>query len=306
MNPAFDLQGHRGARGLRPENTLPSFEAALDARVSSIETDLHLTRDGEVVVCHDAILSPLLFTLLDGTTVVGEQPAVRDLTLEHLRRYRAAGNPDPGRFPAQDPGVTPAARMFAAEQGFDPHAVPALGDLFRFVAAYAGRLGAEAGKTTAQRDGARRLRFDLELKRVPFFPETINDGYTGRTARLLEERIVAAALAAGVIDRVTVRSFDHRCVRLLRRLEPRLTGAVLVAGNAPVAPADLVRQADAHIYCPHYAFLDEEQIEQVHKAGCLVLPWTVNDPDHWQRLLAWGVDGITTDFPDQLAARLDW
>jgi glycerophosphoryl diester phosphodiesterase len=305
MNPAFNLQGHRGARGLRPENTLPAFETAIDLGVTSIETDLHLTRDGEVVLCHDPTLSPLLFTPLRKAAPLSGDVAIRDLTLDELRGYRAAGNPDPGRFPVQDASVTPLAQLFARKRGFDPHAVPTLADLFRFVSAYAGEEGIQAGKTPAQRQWARQLRFDLELKRVPFFPESINDGYTGHAAGPLEESLVAAVHAAGVVDRVTVRSFDHRCIGFLRRLEPCLTGAVLVAGNAPVAPAELVRRADAQIYCPCYLFVDEEQIEQVHEAGYQVLPWTVNEPDHWERLLRWRVDGITTDFPDRLLLWLE-
>jgi len=84
----------------------------------------------------------------------------------------------------------------------------------------------------------------------------------------------------------------------------RLTGAVLIAETAPIAPAELVERAEAQVYCPGYLFLDEMQVRQVHEAGARVLPWTVNQPEHWQRLLDWGVDGITTDMPDRLAAYL--
>ncbi len=98
-----------------------------------------------------------------------------------------------------------------------------------------------------------------------------------------------------------VRSFDHRSVLALRRLEPGLTAAVLVANTAPVRPVELMRAADAQIYCPDVNFLDELQVRQLHEAGVRVQPWTVNDEVSWERLLAWGVDGITTDFPDRLA-----
>src|SRR5262249_27086109 len=98
--------------------------------------------------------------------------------------------------------------------------------------------------------------------------------------------------------------FDHRSVRVVRRLEPRLTTAVVVAGTAPVSPVQLVRDADAQIYCPDYQFLDQALVQQVHEAGISVVPWTVNEAKDWDQLLAWGVDGITTDFPDGLAALL--
>jgi glycerophosphoryl diester phosphodiesterase len=292
MPTAFDLQGHRGARGLRPENTLPSFEAAFDAGVSSVETDLHLTADDVVVLCHEPVL---------GGTV---QP-VRSLPLAELRRHRLDRNPDPARFPGQSPDEPELARAFAAERGFDVYAIPTLADLFDFAAAYAGEPGRRAGKTDAQRQRAARVRFDLELKRVPFFPETIHDGYDGRAPGLLERRTVEAARAAGLIDRALVRSFDHRCVRLLRQLEPGLTGAVLISETAPVDPVALVRAADCAIYCPSYEFLDRDVIQQSQAAGLRVVPWTVNDPEHMKRLLDWGINGITTDYPDRLAPLLD-
>jgi glycerophosphoryl diester phosphodiesterase len=296
LSATFDLQGHRGARGLKPENTLPSFETAFDLGVSTVETDLHLTRDGVVVLCHDPVLSPRLHT--PPVNAATAWRAVAEVTLSELRGYRADRNPDPVRFPRQDAGVTPLAAWFADEHGFDPWSTPTLDDLLRFAVAYTGAAGARAGKTDAQRNRARHVRFDLELKRVPFYPEAINDGFTGRAPGLLEERVVQAVRAAGVVGRTTVRSFDHRSVYWLRQFEPGLTGAVLVAETAPVSPADLARRAGATIYAPDYRFLDEDLVRQVHADGVRVVPWTVNDPAHARRLVAWGVDGLTSDFPD--------
>src|SRR4051794_16554671 len=140
MTSSFELQGHRGARGLRPENTLPSFEAAFDVGVTTVETDLHLTRDGVVVLCHDPVLT------LPARASPAESVAVSSLTLEELRRYRADHSPDLLRFPLQDPEVPPLARIFCQENRFHPYAVPTLADLFRFAEAYAGEAGRRAGK----------------------------------------------------------------------------------------------------------------------------------------------------------------
>lgn len=307
MTTLFNLQGHRGARALHPENTLPSFEAALDAGVRSIETDVHLTRDGVAVLCHDPLLCDPLCTLLRlEAAVPSAMPAlVSRLTLAELRGYRADGNPDPRRFPDQRTVVTPLVALFAKQHGLHPYGIPTLEELLQFTAAYAGDLGARAGKSEGKRLRAQSVQFDLELKRVPFHPETIDDRYDGSGPGLLEERIVETVRRAGVIERTTVRSFDHRCVRLLRQMEPGLTGAVLIAEMAPVAPAELVERADAQVYCPAYLFLDEAIVRQVHSIGARVLPWTVNLQEHWQVLLDWGVDGITTDLPDRLARYLD-
>ena len=303
MNQGFELQGHRGARGQVVENTLPSFEAALDAGVDSLETDLHLTADNVVVLCHDPVLSPRIYLPCPGREPVTGQVPVRSLTLAQLRGYRAAGNPDPGRFPGQEATVTPLSELFAQDHDCDPLVVPTLEDLFRFVDAYAGELGVRANKPIPLRQRARQLRFDLELKRLPFYPETLRDGYDGTRPGLLEQQVVASARAAGVVERTVVRSFDHRCVRLIRELEPGLTGAVLVADTTPVDPAALVRAAGASLYCPSYHFVDTDVVRRLHDQGFRVLVWTVNEEEAWQRLLSMGVDGITTDYPQRLA---DW
>jgi glycerophosphoryl diester phosphodiesterase len=307
MSVLFELQGHRGARGLRPENTLPAFEAAFDLGVSAVETDLHLTRDGVVVLYHDAHLGDPPCTLPDATAGLPPpawNPFISSLSLAELRCYRADRNPSPNSFPYQDASVTPLAREFAAERGFDPHGIPTLADLFQFAAAYAGEPGRRVGKTDAQRARSRDVRFDLELKRVPFRPEVINDGFTGRAPGPLEQRVLEAARAAGVVARTTVRSFDNRSAFLLRQMEPGLRMALLVADTAPLAPDELARAAGADLYCPNFLFLDEDLVRRAHAGGVRVVPWTVNEPLAWRRLLDWGVDGLTTDFPDRLAAFL--
>jgi glycerophosphoryl diester phosphodiesterase len=100
---------------------------------------------------------------------------------------------------------------------------------------------------------------------------------------------------------VRVRSFDHRAVAAVKKLEPGIQTALLIAHTAPVSPGELLRQAGAVLYCPDYHFVDEEVVRSSQADGGRVIPWTVNTAKDWARLLAWGVDGICTDFPDQLA-----
>ena len=266
----IEVQGHRGARGLLPENTLPGFETALDVGVDSIETDIHLTRDDIPTLFHDATLNGAL---------------VRSLTLEQLRTHRV-GNAL----------ATPLAVQYAAAHRFHPYAIPTLAVLFDFVAYYA----AAAGKTEAQRECARNLIFDLELKRVPFEPGKIGDGFTGDGPGLLECQVVAAIHQAGQLKHTRVRSFDHRSVRAIKNLEPTLETGLLIQEAAPCNIASMLKSAGASIYCPEYHFVDEEIVRQVHAANCRIIPFTVNEEAAWGRLIAWGVDGITTDYPDRL------
>jgi glycerophosphoryl diester phosphodiesterase len=286
--PGFEVQGHRGALGVRPENTLAGFELALDLGVTSIETDVHLTRDRVPVLHHDPIvLEPL-----------HDRPrsrAIHDLTAKQLRTAQIDC-----RLETQTREAGPLTRAFAQDRGFDPFGIPTLVDLFAFLAAYTGAPGRIAGKTPKQRRHAARVIVDLELKRSPFGWQIINDGYDGTRPSVLERRVLDDVAAAGMIDRVRVRSFDHRCVRFIRDLEPRLQTAVLIHHTAPVRPGDLVEAAGAAVYCPDHAFVDAEVVRQVHAAGKRIIPWTVNEPAEWRVLVEWGVDGITTDFPEQL------
>jgi glycerophosphoryl diester phosphodiesterase len=231
MAAQFLIQGHRGAKGLAPENTLPSFRAAIDAGAGSLETDVHLTADGVPVLIHDPILP--------GTDV-----PVHRLTAEVCGAY----------------------------------GIPTLADLYRLVAGYPD------------------VVVDVEIKRVPFHAAEL-----GQTAGVVERAVIDVIHAAGTVGRTWIRSFDHRCVQRLREMEPGVTGVVLIDATAPVDPVALVRAADAQVYGPDYRYLDEVQVRQCHAAGVRILPWTVNEPAAWGRLVGWGVDGITTDYPDRLA-----
>jgi len=306
MPPSIEVQGHRGGRGLKPENTLPAFEVAMDLGVASIETDLHLSADGWPVLHHDPFLNPGLVRRLPGSTGPdpAERPRIRSLSLVQLRGYRADGQPFPVRFPGQDVAVTPLAALFAARHGIHPYTPPTLADLCAFVHAYAGDLGHEAGKSDAPRRAAAHVRLDLELKRVAYHSEYIGDDFDGERPGLLEQRVAQIVSAAGLAERTTVRSFDHRAVRAMRALNPAITGGVLIGDAVPAAPEQVARAAGASVYCPRFSFVDEITIRRLHDHGMRVLPWTVNEPADWDRLLGSGVDGLTTDYPDRLLQHL--
>jgi glycerophosphoryl diester phosphodiesterase len=303
---AIEVQGHRGARGLKPENTLPSFEVALDAGVSSIETDVRLSADGVPILFHDDLLTDRVCRLaphMMAAVDFHEEPFISSFTLAELRCFLVDRNPEPRRFPAQTHEVTPLADMIAAQQGLAPYMIPTLADLFAFARAYAGTLGKRAGKTPAQQKRAAKVRFELEIKRVPFMPEAIGDGYTGLGAGLLEHKLVEIVRSSNMVRRAGVRSFDHRAVKAARKLEPGLQGAILIAGTAPISPPALARVAHADVYAPDFRFVDPEIIHLAHMRNIRVIPWTVNEPKDWEKLLAWNVDGIATDYPDHL---VDW
>jgi glycerophosphoryl diester phosphodiesterase len=301
MERRFDLQAHRGGRGLRPENTVPAFETALDLLVTTLETDVHLTKDGVPVLFHDEALNERLVRVEGPADVPdpAKRPRISSLRLKQLLAYVADGNPDPKRFPDQRPDAASLARGFAIARDRHAFAIPTLRELFEFVNAYA-ETGKAAGKSDAQWRRAAEVRFNLELKRVPFRPEFIGDRFDGKSASDLERAVVQCVQEAGVTERTVIQSFDHRCVKAVRALEPKIAGAVLISNTAPVAPAALAQAAGATIYSPDFQFLDEGLVREVQGAGLRVIPWTVNEPADMERLLDWGVDGMITDYPDRL------
>jgi hypothetical protein len=229
-------------------------------------------------------------------------PRIGSLSLEQIRGYLVDLNPDPGVFIKQSNTATPVARAFTTERSLPLYGIPTLADLFAFVAAYGGRLGRQVKKTDLQRRQANQVRFNLELKRVPFFGTASGATNTGGgpATRELENRILDTARAAGVLDRIVIQSFDHRVLRSIRELHPDIRTAVLIANTAPVAPAGLALDAGAQVYSPEFTFLDEPQVRQLHDARIAVVPFTVNDSIDMSRLLSWGVDGMITDYPDRL------
>ncbi len=249
----YDLQGHRGARGLRPENTLPAFEAALDLLVTTLEADVHLTADGQ------------------------------------LAGYRCDRNPDPGRFPRQITGPGAVAG--------DDYGIATVSELFEFVESYA----ASPDKTDEQRANAAAVLFNLETKRVADDPQTIDDGFDGINAGLFELALLAAIEAAGVTERTTVQSFDHRSLWAVAATGSDVALAALSSRSLPDF-GDLAR-GGASIWSPNQALVSPASLGNAHDAGLAVIPWTVNDPDDMQRLLELGADGIITDRPDLAPGR---
>jgi glycerophosphoryl diester phosphodiesterase len=295
----LDVQGHRGARGLRPENTLPSFEVALDLEVTTLELDLHFTSDGRVVIWHDPEIDSSKCGLEsdapdglpdpDDPLVVGEDLMIRALSAADVGSYRCDRNPDAGRFPDQsaDPTVL-------ATNGFS---IVTLGALFEFVEAYSN----SDAKTAEQRSGASRVRFNIETKRNPDEPETIGDGFDGVNAGPFEREVLRVVAEYGLESRVAIQSFDHRSLWSIRDLDPSIVLAAL-----SVKPIDLedIAANGASIWSPSHNSVTLSLLRQAHNLGLLVIPWTVNESGDMQRLIGLGVDGLITDRPDILVSIL--
>jgi glycerophosphoryl diester phosphodiesterase len=265
---AFDLQAHRGGRGLRPENTLPAFAHALALGVDTLELDIGVTADGVVVVSHDPFLNPTITRDASGQWLAGERgPLIRTLTLAQLQAY------DVGRI---RPG-TPYAKTFEGQQPVDGTPIPTLAQVFAL----------------AQARGAARVRFNIETKVFAGQPED-TVGPEEMTRSLL--RVVREA---GMAARVTIQSFDWRTLQLVQRLEPSIPTVYLSGEDTPPSA---VKAAGGTVWSPRATALTEALVQQAQALGLQVIPWTVNDPGALDRLIGWGVDGLITDYPDRLRA----
>lgn len=282
---AFDLQGHRGARGMAPENTLAGFRQALAVGVTTLELDVGVTLDGQVVIAHDPRLNPDLTRDASGAWIAAPGPALQTLTLAELKRF------DVGRL---RPG-TKYAQTFAGQKPADGEGVPTLEALFQMLHAVRAPVP---------------VRFNIETKLSPLTPGLAPDPEA--FARLLIEVVQRH----GAADRVTVQSFDWRTLRAVQRLAPALPIAALTARLPSIdnlgdpswtaglrlqdhgdSVPRLVKALGAGTWSPFHGELTEAQLAEAQALGLKVIPWTVNEPAQIDRLIGWGVDGLISDHP---------
>ena len=296
MSPiAYDLQGHRGARGLRPENTLPGFETALDLEVSTLELDLHLTADGTIVVWHDPVIDRAKCGLApagpdgapdpDDVYTTDRDLLISQLTLAQVAGYRCDRNPDTGQFPDQ--------KAVPGDLSGDNYAIVTIGELFDFVAAYA----RSDLKTESQRANAERVVFNVETKRRPDRPHYIGDDFDGDSPGLFEKTLLDEIESRELGDRVIVQSFDHRSLWAVQAVAPHIRLSALTLPDQSV-DFDELAQRGASIWSPHFGEVDPASLTAARDAGLAVIPYTVNNPDDMEHLIEIGVDGIITDRPD--------
>ncbi len=252
-----EIQGHRGARAARPENTLAAFRYALDKGVDVIELDLSVTKDEHLVVAHDLFLNPDLCLAPGGGRITGRIP-IRSLTLDELRRYDCGALRNP-RFPEQVP--------VSGER------IPTLDEVFSLVEGT---------------PGAGMVHLNIEAKSVPSRPDLTlpPDAWA--------EALAGALKQPARLRRVTVQSFDHRILRALKARLPDVVIAALVAKSLPDL-VELARDLGAEIISPNLDWITDSVVDALHRAGVRVIPWTANTDAEWARLLDMQVDGIITD-----------
>ena len=287
----LEIHGHRGARGLLPENTLPGFERAIALGVDALELDICMTRDGVPVVHHDTALNPDHTRDASGVRLEPPGPLLKDLDLAELPALDV-GRARPGsrtslRFPHQKPR--------------DGARIPTLADVLAL----------------GRRPAAGTVRFNIEIKSSPL------EAHESAGPEALALAVVAVLRAEEMIDRATVQSFDWRVLRELRAIAPEIAIACLTSergwrdtvlrGRAEPSPwtaglgvdADggsvprLVHRFGGPVWMPFHADLRAESLAEARTLGLRVIVWTVNEIPDMEALARLGVDGIVTDYPDR-------
>lgn len=287
---AFDLEAHRGGRALLPENTLPAFANALSMGVDTLELDVGVTADGEIVVSHERGLNPDLARRADGAYVTPPGPPLVKLRLDEVRTY------DVGQIRPD----SAYAKQFPDQRALPGTRIPTLSELFALV----------------RKSGNARVRFNIETKIDPNRPDETLD------PQAFVAKLLALIEAEAFSDRVMIQSFDWRTLRLVQQHAPKIPTAYLTLqrGSAPTValdkatnwtagfnPADhggslprTIKAAGGAIWSPHFGDVTAALVAEAHGLGLRVVVWTVNKREDMARMIELGVDGIISDKPDLL------
>ncbi len=289
---ALDAQGHRGARGLVPENTLASFARALSIGVNTLELDVGVTRDGIVIVTHNPRLEPETTRDSEGNWLTETGPAIHSLTLDQIKTFDVGGIKPGTRY----------SERFPHQVGVDRARIPTLEEVMLLV----------------KRSGNESVRLNIETKLKPMdadlFPEP----------KEFVEAVLEVAYKQGFIERITIQSFDWRTLQETQRQAPAVPTSYLTvqqdwydnlhsdeAGSSPwTAGYDIdtfdgsiphmIKAAGGRVWSSYYREVSSDQVKLAHDLGLEVKVWTVNEVAQMEDLIIMGVDGIITDYPDRL------
>ncbi len=268
--PSPDFQGHRGARGLLPENTIPSFLKALELGMKTIELDLVLTADSVLLVSHEPWFNHQISTHPDGTPVTEPESRLLNIfkmSTAEAQSFDVGSRGNPG-FPDQKP---------------KPAIKPTLKESVLSI------------ENWVQTQNSPQVWYNIELKSDPhdydvYYPQP------GTYTKLLLEELSQLE----ILNRTVVQSFDPNILIELRKQNPFVRLAILVGGSDPFETHLNRLEFTPEIYSPHYSLVDETLIKKVRENGMSIVPWTINSTEEMQRLLDLGVDGIITDYPNRV------
>ncbi|MDE3234688.1 MAG: glycerophosphodiester phosphodiesterase [Bacteroidota bacterium] len=266
----FDYEGHRGCRGLMPENTIPAFMKALDLHVTTLEMDAVVTKDNEVIISHEPFFNHEITTRPDGKHVSeGEEKQLNIYTMSYAQTQQF------------DVGLKLHPR-FPKQQKISAHK-PRLADVIDSVEAY------------CINHHLNPVQYNIETKSQP-----ATDGVFHPAPAAFVELIMAIVKAKKIEERVIIQSFDIRTLQYLHEHYPSIKTAYLFEPPSLQGLAARLKQLGfiPTIYSPEHTIVTALLVKQCKALGMKLIPWTVDDVDAMLRLKKMGVDGLISDYPD--------
>ncbi|MBL7876655.1 MAG: glycerophosphodiester phosphodiesterase [Cyclobacteriaceae bacterium] len=269
--PRFDIQGHRGARGLRPENTIPAFLLALDSGVTTLELDLAITKDQKVVVSHEPWMSASICKTPEGSAFDSKDERkynIYKMTYDQVRHWDC-GSKGNNSFPQQQKMTT---------------SKPLLSDVI------------VAAENHIKSYTRYEVDYNIELKSSPegdnkFHPSP--QVFSDLVYKLIDEYLPW--------DRVVIQCFDFRVLRYWHEKYPDVRLSAVVDNKKTIEENLDDLGFMPSIYSPYYKLLTKEDVKWLHDKKIRVIPWTVNETNDMLSLKGMNVDGFITDYPDRAA-----
>ncbi|WP_160717545.1 glycerophosphodiester phosphodiesterase family protein [Chitinophaga solisilvae] len=269
--PSFFKVGHRGTRGLMPENTIPAMYKGLETGANTIEFDVHITKDGQVVVYHDASFTPSYTTMPDGTDIPAADRAkytFYQMNYADIRPFIIGEKPYPA-FPEQE-----RLRSYA----------PLLGEMIDSVEQYA---------------KAHHLPAPYYLLEIKSSEKT--DGTEQPAPEAYIQQLMAVKQLRPLGKRLLIQSFDMRPLQVLHKKYPKIKLGFLTGDKHATFEQHLEQLGFIPLfYNPSYNLVTPELVSKCHAKNILIVPWTVQETEEMKKLKATGVDGIITDYPNRL------
>ncbi len=269
--PKFDLQGHRGARGLKPENTIPAFIAALDYGVTTIELDVVITKDNQVVVSHEPWMSHEFCLNPDSTPILkaGESSfSIYKMEYNEVKKFDCGLKVYP-RFPEQE--KMPAYKPLLSD------VIAAVEDHIKSYSQY-------------------EVDYNIEIK-----SEKEGDNKFHPTPEVFSDIVYQLINQYLPWERVVIQSFDFRVLKYWKKKYPHVRLAALVENKNSMEANLKALGFNPSVYSPEFILLSPQIVRALHQQKIRVIPWTVNEPEDMKRMKSWGVDGLITDYPNRAA-----
>lgn len=265
----FDKQGHRGGRGLMPENTISSMKKAVDLGVT-LEMDISFSKEKLPIVSHDQFINPR-FTLKENGDTITTQEAqslrLYAMPYEEIKRFDVGSKFYP---------------LFPQQKKVKEH-IPLLSELIDSVENY------------AKQKGTTPPHYNIETKTSPR-----GDNIEHPAPQEFVDLLMALLNKKGILNRVIIQSFDPRTLEIVHKQYPDVETAWLVGNKKSLKENLSSLSFKPTIYSPEFRMLDKQVVDECHAMGIKVLPWTVNNTDDIANMKAIGVDGIISDYPDRL------